>query len=494
MNLLRLLALSGLLAAGLVRAATEENAWPGRVTQLDPAGQPASWQAVGPLFFEKPTADGGKVTGFRPLLTDWRTASGATREIDFLYPVFTFRTDGDVYRWSVLNLINRTHDEAAASRVGAQQFATFDVWPLWFSKNTGDPATSYRALLPVAGTIKERLGYDRIEWTLFPLYGRAEKNGWSTTATPWPFLKITRGTEQGWALWPLYGTREKSGAFSRHYFLWPLGWNNTIQPPADAPAGTPPRREIGVLPFYAKETSAGFVNENYLWPFFGYTDRTQPTRYHETRYFWPFLVQGQGDGNRTVNRFAPFYTHSTRKDVAKTWIAWPVYRRVDSLETGVSQQQTQLLYFLYRSTEQRSLSNPTAAPAERATLWPLYSSWDNGAGRQQFQFPSPFDAFFPDNERVRTTWAPLFSVYRFDQTTPDTYRHDWFWGLLTSRHAPGEREFHLGPLFSVEAKDTARRIALGNGLVGFRRTADRGWRVFWFDFSRQANKLPAPAR
>ena len=32
-----------------------------------------------------------------------------------------------------------------------------DVWPFYFSKETGDPATTYHALLPVAGTIKQQM-------------------------------------------------------------------------------------------------------------------------------------------------------------------------------------------------------------------------------------------------------------------------------------------------------------------------------------------------
>lgn len=495
MNLLRTTLLLGVLAARVAHASTEENFWPARVNQLDDAGHVVSWQAVGPLVFEKPSVDPGTVSGLRPLLAQWRTPAGELRETNVLYPVFTYRTDGETYRWSVLNLINRSGDRPgrAAIRPPALTYETFDVWPLWFSKTTGSPDSSYRALFPIAGTIKDRFGSDRINWTLFPLYLRTQKNDVVTTSTPWPFLKVTRGSERGFALWPLYGTREKAGAFHRQFFLWPLGWNNTVQPGPDASTGTPPRREVGLLPFYSKETSAGFVNENFVWPFFGYTDRTQPVHYHETRYFWPFLVQGRGDG-RQVNRFGPFYTHSENKGVEKTWVLWPLYREKNWEDHGLAQTQRQLLYFVWRSMEQRSLTNPHAAPAERSTLWPLYSAWDNGAGRQQLQFPSPLDMFFPDNERIRTSWSPLFSIYRFDQAAPGVTHHEWFWGLLSSRRAPGRSEFHLGPLFSVETKDDARRVALGHGLFGFRRTAESGWRVFWFDFSRKANKLNATSR
>jgi len=249
-------------------------------------------------------------------------------------------------------------------------------------------------LFPIGGTIKSRFAYDELAWILFPLYGRAEKKGAVTTATLWPFIKTTRGTEQGLALWPLFGWRTKPGSFDRRFYLWPLGWNNTIQPAAESPAGTSPRREVGFLPFYTRETAPGLINEIFLWPFFGYSDRQQPKHYHETRYFWPFLVQGHGDDHR-VNRYGPFYTHSVTKGIEKTWVMWPIYREKRLSEAGIAQTQRQVLYFLYWSLEQRSLTNPTAAPASKAHFWPLYSTWDNGAGRRQFQFPSPLELFFP---------------------------------------------------------------------------------------------------
>lgn len=488
-------------AASLVVAASskagesELNFWPVRVSQIDDAGQWVSWQAAGPLIFKKPAADGGTAEGFRPLFAKWRTASHATREINVLYPLFTYRTDGETYRWSVFQLVNRSGDRAerVRSRPPSLTYETFDVWPFWFSRDTGSPDSSYRGLFPIVGTIKSRFGYDELRWTLFPFYGRAEKRGAITYATPWPFIRTTRGAEHGFAFWPLFGWGHKPGSFDRHFYLWPLGWNNTIQPGPDAPAGTLPRREVGFLPFYSRETATGFVNESLLWPFFGYTDRTQPTLYHETRYFWPLLVRGRGD-NRHVDRFGPFFTHSIKKGTDKTWVMWPVYREKRWQDSGIAQTQRQVLYFLYWSLEQKSLTNPAAAPAEKSHLWPLYSHWDNGAGREQFQFPSPLEVFFPDNERVRQSWSPLFSLYRHDQRAPDFVRDEALWGLLSWTRRPDRKEFHFGPLISLSRTPEQKRFALGNGLFGLRRTAGSGWRFFWFDFPPKANNVRAASR
>jgi hypothetical protein len=496
---LPLLGIAGALAfassgAGELRA--EENLWPVRVAQTDPAGNVTSWQAVGPLLYRKPAADGGTVGGVRPLYAQWTNPDGSQRETNVLYPLFTYRTDGETYRWSVLQLVNRSGDRAAreAALPPAMRYRTFDLWPVWFSRHTGEPGSSYSALFPVAGEIKSRFGYDRLSFVAFPLYGRAERRGAVTTATPWPFIKTTRGSESGFALWPLFGWREQPERFDHRFWLWPLGWSNTDAPALDAPPGAAPARSVGFLPFYSRDSAPGFTNTSFLWPFFGYTDRTAPNRYHETRYFWPLLVQGRGDG-REVFRFAPLYTHSLNKGVSKTWVVWPLYREKRWDDLKVSQTQRQLFYFIYRSTTQRSRTNPAAEPAEKTTVWPLFSEWDNGAGRVQFQFPSLLEVFFPDNERIRASWSPLFALYRYDQQAPGYLHHEWLWGLVSSRRTPREHEFHLGPLFSSQQGDAGRRVALGNGLVAWQRgAADGRWRFSWFDFLVKAPKLGAAPR
>lgn len=496
-----LLVCLGLAAGGLAPAQAEErNAWPLAVQQRSSAGQIISATALGPLFFEKNLSAGGRSTGFRPFYLERTDPAGRLVESSSLYPLFTYRGDAESYNWSIFNLINRSGLQPGASpQLQPSHAEKFALWPFYFSRQTGDPATSYRGLLPIAGEMKDFYGYDRIAWTLFPLYTEVDKRGAHTTLAPWPFLRLTRGTETGFALWPFFGWRERPGQFQNRYALWPLIWSNTLQPAPDSPPGTLPTRQIGVLPLYSREQNADFVNENFLWPFFGRTARTAPFRYDETRYLWPFLVQGRGD-DRRINRWGPFYTHSVIKGYDKTWIAWPLWRQGKWEADGLAQTKTQLLFFLYFSVEQRSLTNPAAAPAEKVHVWPLLSAWDNGAGRRQYQFPSLLEVFFPNNDTVREAWTPLFALYRYSQTAAGESRASLLWDGITWETSARESraDFHLGPLLSVRSQAAAHRIALLNGLVGFRRSAsERTWRLFWLDFPGKSTTLssgaPAPA-
>ncbi|HVU32573.1 MAG TPA: hypothetical protein VHE61_04015 [Opitutaceae bacterium] len=463
----------------------ERNFWPIYTWHAGPDLGTREWTSVGPLLFSRSAADGAKAEGLRPLWVQHVDAEGHFRAGYFLYPVFSYRVDENTYQWNVLELIRNTGRRRGAGPPSSiySPRGDFEFWPFIFWRQTGDPALSYFGVFPVAGTIKNKLGFDQATWVAFPLYVRTANRGIDTTYAPWPFLRVTSGKAHGFGLWPLFNWREKPGAWKQTYFLWPLGYDATTSPAPDAPAGTPPRHAIGFLPFYARHTGPGYVDENVLWPFFGYTDRTTPARFHETRYFWPFLVQGRGSAY--VNRWGPFYTHSIVNGYDKTWYGWPLVRHAEWKDRGLAIERTQLFYFLYWSETQRSATRPAAPEASLTHVWPLYSTWTNGAGRSQFQLFSPLDVFFPGNQKIHDAWSPLFAILRRDQAAPGETRTSLLWNAVTWQRDDARRlrAFHLGPLLSVTRRAAAERISIGHGVVAFTRDATGGWTTRWFDFA-----------
>lgn len=502
MNVRLTLALPGLLAgATLAWADTggrEQNLWPVTVRYSEPAAAATHWSAAGPFLFHDSAidADGRQVRGFRPFWVQIDDARGRFQAGYFLYPVFSYTLHEDSYKWSVFELVRRwdRRADAGAPASDLDRREQFEVFPLWFSRETADPETSYRALFPIFGTIRHRLGFERLSWTLFPFYVENESRGAVTTSTPWPFIRVTRGAAHGWGVWPLFNYVERPGVSRSETYLWPLGYNLTRQPSPDDPPGTPPRRDVGALPFYARSSGPGYLSEDFFWPFFGYTEQTAPQRYRERRYLWPFFVQGLGD-QRVVNRWAPFYTHSHSKGYDKQWFVWPLLRYAAWTEEGVERRRTQLLFFVYWNEQQRRLRGSSAG-AELTHVWPLFSHWDNGAGRRQWQFPSPLDVFFTDNEKVRLAWSPLFALARHDQRAPGAQRTALLWNAITweTDAAAARSEFHLGPLLGVTRQAEERRIAIGHGLFGFRRTRTAGWRMFWLDFPAKPASNPPASR
>lgn len=485
MSLRRLIQLASVSLCFLTTSGwAEENVWPLAVTRSDQVGS-AEWaQYLGPLFFHQENAE-KDVHGFRPLFLT--TRSGDAVEKNILYPLFTWKSQPGFSSFNFFKLI----DHQSNSGGTAPRSDRFDIWPVYFSRHASDPEKSYQAFFPVGGAIKNRLGRDKISFVLFPLYLQTQKKGRTVTHTPWPIIRAYDGPGySGFEVWPLAGRNQHANDYDHRFFLWPL-----FHYSADNLSAPVPDVKLVALPFYSRSTGPGYISETYLWPFFGYTHRTQPDVYDERRYLWPFLVQGHGS-ERRVNRWAPFYTYSNIKGTEKTWYLWPLYRHLSWHDLRLQQDKRQFLFFVYWSMEQHSLTNPAAAPARKTHLWPLFTAWDNGAGRKQVQALSPFEVFFPNNPKVRQLWTPLFALYQYDLQPDTTVRHTFLWNAVTYRRSPESKEFHLGPLFAVKEDAERKRWSIGAGLFGFQRATGGGWRPFLFDFrmkaANKASSAPSP--
>ena len=488
---------TGAAAAATQSLRWEDNAWPFWVGQwrMDTSTRPSpeleSWTAAGPLAYHRSAGDGRpEVAGVRPLWIEQRRDGGAARSTWVLHPLLSTRRERDgVEAGSVFELVKWQTVPADGSGSGVkgvgatpEPWRALDVWPFYFSRATGDAATSYQAWFPLGGTLVNRFGQDRLSWVLFPLYARAEKRGAVTTAVPWPIVRWSEGGGQsGFALWPLYGETRRVDGGSERYALWPLLYRREARVEGDAD-----NREVsrGFLPFYASDDAPRYRSETWLWPFFGYVERSKPYQYRANNYLWPLWVQGRGD-ERFVNRWAPFYSHSVIKGTEKRWVLWPLWRRQRWPDGAIEQTRTQVLFAVYHDTVQRSRTAPSVAPARKRHLWPLFSEWDNGAGRRQVQVLSPFEVLLPHSEEVRQAWSPLFSIYRYDRHADGGSRHSVLWDGVTYRSAPDarEREWHVGPLLGFVSRPEAARLALFRGLLGLKRgPVGSGWRVFVGDF------------
>jgi hypothetical protein len=440
------------LAGPALMQAADENLWPLRVTTESAAGATTRTEVLGPLFFDHRHPDRHE-SGLRPLFLH-RETTGSDRVQDYLlFPFFYRDRRGTDTRWSFFSLIN---SDRRAERAGEPaDWRAFDLWPLYFSRTTGHPETSYRALFPLHGTIKRRFTEDRIDFTLFPLYSRWQRGARVETDWLWPFFReIHGGGETGFAFWPLYGQREKdAGTTSRSRFaLWPL-W---LERDRAVDGGTDRLRAS--FPLFSSRRAPGLRDD--MWFLFGAMHRSAPAAYDETRYLWPLFVQGRGADGRVINRWAPFYTHSTRPGGDdKTWILWPLFREENWTDAGLAQTKTQLLYFVYWNLEQRDPLRPAAPAARKTHLWPLFSAWDNGAGRRQVQAFSPFEVFYQHDREVRQLWSPLFAVYRFDRRSPEQVRTSFLFDLLTYRREAAAWQIDLGPLCRLTRADGRTRFA-----------------------------------
>jgi len=351
----------------------------------------------------------------------------------------------------------------------------FNLFPLIWHKDTGEPETSYQGLFPLAGKVRGFLFYDQFNWAAFPIYFAWHRQGAVRHFMPFPFVQWQSGEgASGAALWPLIGHFRQEGNYDLQYLLWPLIYRKIDQ----YDRGPHPRLRQGVLPFYALERSPNVTDWTFVWPFFGWRREHEPA-YQENRYFWPFLVQGRG--KKYVNRWMPFYTHEIVDGVDEQWYLWPLLHAREWTEGEVRVNQEEFLFFLIWSQRQSSLTNPDAPAANLTHVWPLASYWDNGAGRTQFQLLSPLEVFFPQNRVIRRKYTPLFALYRYDaRGNGAVVRQSLLWNLLASERREGYRKTQLGALFKHVESDERGCIEFLEGLV---RIGHRGGEpeieLFW---------------
>lgn len=451
-------------------AAVEVNYWPFFNGEREASADSFhSWQVMGPIIFGR-TSERGGIFGVRPLFVQFEDRERDQSSTHVLYPLFNYRTTPYGNSWDILQTLR----SSTFTPEGAEGSRTLHLFPFFFLRmDPENPEREYFGIFPIAGQVQNQLGYDKITWFFFPFNARLERNGTTTVAMPWPFIRFMHGEgARGYHLWPLYGYAAQEDRYVRHYWLWPLGYHvrNDLwkEQPLEA---------FGFLPFYARSISDSAVSESYLWPFFGYTDSHSP-EYYETRYFWPFLVQRRGASY--INRWAPVYTHSIRSGVEKRWVMWPIYRQETRQERGLLHEKKQVLYFLYWNLRQSSLEDPELAPAVKRHLWPLFSYWDNGAGRRQLQVLSPFEVFFPQNDVVRAKYSPLFAIYRYDREEGARTKNSLLFDFVTWSRMDESFRLEAGPLLSYERSPERRHWEVIKGLVGYDSAREKTrFRFLW---------------
>lgn len=446
------LSLITLFLQGII-VAEWENYWPLWVLEKPDCGPVICKENIlGPIFEQKYTED-VYYNAVRPLALHKKDFKCNEEYNYFLYPLFSHHKFDGGWSWNVLNawMASKTCEEERLT-----------LFPFFFFKKTDNPCTSYSGFFPVVGTVHNVLGKDAISWLAFPLYLRTQRQSTVRHALPWPFIRLQTGPDSGGsAIWPIIGFFWKEGCYKQSYLLWPLiyeRYDNLNAPVPDV------RR--GFLPFFAYENSAKRFAVSVLWPFFSHIEMRN-RNYVEDQFLWPLIVQGRGE-NEYVNRFAPFYSHSIRRGHDKKWFMWPLLKLQNREESGLCISQQQFLYFLFWRQSQQSIENPCCPKAEKVHVWPLFSYWDNGAGRKQLQFISPLEVFFPTNDAVRNLYSPLFSIVRFEQREPGHARGSLLFDLIAIETTPSSMRFSIGPLFDIESNPCKSQIMLLKGLLGFK--------------------------
>lgn len=441
------------------RAANDESIftlWPLVDYRSAPQDDFASLGLAGPLLRYE-THEKRKRFGLRPLYYRETDEKGGI-ESDLLYPLMTYRSNQDERSFQFFHLLT--------SGVSTEEGRDFMLFPFLFYRNPPQDE-GYFAFFPLGGKILNRFGRDRIEFALFPLYGKTERKGTETTNLLWPFFSLTRGEdERGWAFWPLYGTAAKTGVYQRKFFLWPFFFR------ADERLDTSdPLRTRAFFPFFYFADSPTRTDHTYLWPFFSHIEDSRKD-FEEWNFPWPIfrIIDGR---DRQMLRLLPFYSDDRTDKTHARWYLWPIYKEEENTTPSYTSQRQRVLYWLYSHSKEEFVGDDRAYK-RRTDLWPLFS-YEEKDGLARFSTLALLEPFFPDNEQIERNWSPLWRLYqrRWDQDGNEA--STFLWNLYWKERRGDALRYELFPLISYRDEEQLQlfELALLKGLYRYKKDADQ---------------------
>ena len=420
---------------------------------------------LGPFFYERLGGEDNETytqRSIRPFLS-WYRHEDANRSttLELLYPLLTYHRTGTEYRVQIGQWIGFSGGQ---SQTGGQEGRT-SLFPFYFARRSGDPERDYTAVFPLAGTVKNRLLRDEINFFMFPLYAKSRVRDRVTWNYLFPFIHYRKGDHlTGWRLWPLYGTETKGfgedgpgekGGYRRRFVGWPFYHDN------EEGIGTANYSTFNaLLPLYAVGRSPQKDETHLMWPFF-YANHFKESGYREYGTPWPFIVNGSGPG-KSHHRVWPFYGKLQDANRKREFYLWPLYvnREVDN--DKIRLQRTRWLALLYqRSHEERK---ETGLVRDRRQVWPLFTHETSSDGQSRFQFLSPLEPLLPGNKGIRRNYSPLFALWHAEHNA-NTGRssRSLLWHLYRGERAPGHKKTSL--LF---------------GLIRYKENEEgKEWRLLW---------------
>jgi hypothetical protein len=420
-------------------------------------------EALGPLFYSE-ERDTERLWALPPLFSDLKDPALERREIDFAYPVLTYRRYGTEHRWQLLQVFAF----AGGDNGDEQKAKRFTLFPFYFRQRSQEPGESYTAVFPFYGHLRNRLFRDDIFFVAFPFYSETHKGDIVTDNYVYPFYAVRHGNGlEGRQLWPFYGYEHKDvttrtngfgdvetvAGHDSKFILWPIYLSQT------AGIGTEnPERSQAVLPIYSISRSQKRDVTTVIWPFFSHiTDRDK--KYVEWQTPWPLVVFTHGEG-KTTKRVWPFFSQSHNQYLESDWYLWPVYKYNRFHSDPADRSRMRILLFLYSDTIQKNTE--TGAYQRRRDFWPLFTQRHDYNGNTRLQLFAPLEPILPTSKSVDRDYSPVWSVWRSEKNgKTGATSQSLLWNLYRHQTTPESKKCSLlFGLFQYQSSAEGKRVRL----------------------------------
>ncbi|NOR49817.1 MAG: hypothetical protein GQ530_02125, partial [Desulfuromonadales bacterium] len=397
-------------------------------------------------------------------------------QTEVLYPVFGHKRGKDSSSFHIFHLLNYTFDnsEAEAHKSETDGRKRRYLFPFLFYGE--EEQGTYMAFFPFGGTLYNWFNKDRISFTLFPLYSRTERKTQRIDNVLWPFFaRISGENESGYKFWPIYGSSRKEGVYRKMFFIWPIFFSESLKLDSDNP------KEIrAAWPLYISKESPDKTSRTVLWPFFSYTeDRVKGSRSWNAP--WPLVRVTKGEKYHGL-KILPFYSDETMDVRRDRWYIWPIYKIEEMDSELIERRRDRILFFLYQN--RRETKFETGDSMHRVDLWPLFG-YRQKNGVSFLHVLALLETFFPGNEGIERSWAPLWRVYQQKWDRQGNNVVSLLWNLYWFERQDDRVAWELFPLFKYR-KESEHEIDVSflKGLVRYRNSdGDRQLNLFYLPWS-----------
>lgn len=420
-------------------------------------------EILGPIVnFEQTTEDAGWT--FSPLMTYRHNPGVDNTSFDLLYPIVSLDRYGSEYRFHIFQVFSFS----GGNNQKQEKKRRFTLFPFYFQQRSPDSEDNYTALLPIYGTLKNRLFRDRIHFVLMPLYVTTDKRGMRTDNYLLPIFHIRSGAGvKGWQFWPLVGDEHKEittrtngfgdvetiPGHDKFFALWPLYFRNNL-----GIGSTNAETQRLYLPFYAALRSPARDTIAYGFPI-GFTKIVnREGKYREWGAPWPLVDFARGEG-KTVNRIWPLFGFGKTPTLESDFVAWPLYKYNRGTGETFERERMRILFFLYSDISEKNMARGTAR--RKTDLWPLFTARADHNGDQRFQLFAPLEPIVP-NTTFERLYSPLWSVWRSEKNGKTGANSESFlWNLYRSDETKTEKKVtFLFGLFQYRADESGKHVRL----------------------------------
>jgi hypothetical protein len=418
-------------------------------------------EAVGPLFSAQQGVSEWQ-WGLAPVLSFKRTEDADWSELEFFYPLFTWRRFGTESRFQFLQLLSLS---GGATQEGPNT-RVFTLFPVYFQRRSDDASLNYTAVFPLWGHLENRMFHDDIKFVLFPLYSETRKKDVVTDNYLYPFFHLrSGGNVTGWQFWPVIGAEQKmpaaatnslgevemAGGYSHFFAAWPFFFKDLTG------LGTTNREErLVVPPFYSRLRSPLRDETCYGWPFGYWRTDDRGGKYHEQDFLWPLVEVARGE--KTVTRVFPFFSRGATSGLEDDYYAWPLYKYLRTETPGLARERTRILFFLYSDIREENREN--GGKLRRVDFWPFFTYSRDMDQKERVQAMSLLEPFFPGNHSIEREYSQLWSLWRAEKDgKTGAASQSLLWNLYRHESGPQTRKYSLlFGLFQYQSGDKGAQL------------------------------------